>query len=169
MSTFPFIKKLKSGSYGTVFQSRMSHNGKMIDVVVKKFMKDGDVFTTRSEFEMLSSICSDKNIISLIDFQSDNNFLYLITEFGDGGNLEQFLKESMPSLETKVDIMHDCASGITFLHSYKPSIIHGDIKPQNVIIKSVDSGIVAKMCDFGLSELFDTLRENQPMSTDTGS
>ena len=55
-----------------------------------------------------------------------------------------------------MDIMHGCASGIKFLHSYKPSIIHGDIKPQNVIIKSVDSGIVAKMCDFGLSELFDT-------------
>ena len=98
MSMFPFIKRLKSGSYGTVFQSRMPHDGKMIDVVVNKFRIDGDIFTTnaRYEFEMLSSIDSHQNILSLLDFQSDKDFLYLITECGSGEYLEQFLKERIP-------------------------------------------------------------------------
>ena len=170
MSWLPFIKKLGSGSWGTVFQSRMHYKGKMIDVAVKKFLNDDDIFTAnaRSEFNTLSTLESHQNIIGLLDFQSDKDCIYLVTEYGDRGDLEQFLKEGIPTLENKVDIMYDCASAIKFLHSCKPSLIHRDIKPQNVIIKSVDSGIIAKMCDFGLSKVFDPHGEKRFMSTDTG-
>lgn len=42
------------------------------------------------------------------------------------------------------------ASGVEYLHTLKPAIIHGDIKPSNVVIG--DSG-QALLCDFGLSRL----------------
>ena len=49
-------------------------------------------------------------------------------------------------------ISGDIAQGLHFLHSN--FICHRDMKPSNILIRRVDNGYRAKLCDFGLSRQF---------------
>lgn len=58
------------------------------------------------------------------------------------------------------------ASLLQYLHD--SGILHGDLKSQNVLLKSVRTdkrGYVAKLCDFGLSRLIGDLQTH----VETGS
>ena len=48
-------------------------------------------------------------------------------------------------------IMMDTAKGLAFLHTkFESAIIHGDIKPSNILL---DDGFSARIADFGLARL----------------
>lgn len=46
------------------------------------------------------------------------------------------------------NVLLDIAQGVEFLHSNKPSIVHGDLKAANILI---DEGFRAKVSDFGIA------------------
>lgn len=64
-----------------------------------------------------------------------------------------------------LDYMEDAARGIDFLNQpgqQHESIIHGDIKPHNILIV----GNAAQVCDFGLARAVDSIRAtNMPLGT----
>ena len=67
-------------------------------------------------------------------------------------------------LPSELEVLYQIADGLAFLHSKK--IVHGDIKPENILIfpgdnGKPDQGPQMKLTDFGLSKLFKT------KSTDT--
>ena len=55
-------------------------------------------------------------------------------------------------LERKVSILQDTASGLVYLHSHIPAIIHRDLTAKNVLL---DSELRAKISDFGNSRIMD--------------
>ena len=62
-------------------------------------------------------------------------------------------------LPSELEVIHQIADGLAFLHSKK--IVHGDIKPENILISPCengkpDQGLQMKLTDFGLSKLFKT-------------
>jgi len=50
-------------------------------------------------------------------------------------------------------IMRLVCVALNYLHSRRPSIVHSDIKPCNVMIESTESGPRTKLLDFGLSRM----------------
>ena len=63
------------------------------------------------------------------------------------------------SVERKVSILHDTASGLDYLHSQTPAIIHRDLTAKNVLL---DSQLRAKIADFGNSRIMDLYPEATP-------
>ena len=55
----------------------------------------------------------------------------------------------------KCSILHDVASGLSFLHSHSPPIIHRDLSARNVLL---NVGMVAKIADLGMARLVPSLR-----------
>ena len=55
-------------------------------------------------------------------------------------------------VERKVSILLDTASGLDYLHSHTPAIIHRDLTAKNVLL---DSELRAKIADFGNSRIMD--------------
>ncbi|KAF8340584.1 uncharacterized protein EI90DRAFT_3036066 [Cantharellus anzutake] len=64
----------------------------------------------------------------------------------------QYLRAHPDSSRTV--LVYGMANGLHYLHSQKPAIIHGDLKPENVLIS--DQG-EAQLCDFGLSRALNEL------------
>ena len=64
-------------------------------------------------------------------------------------------------VKRKVSILHDTASGLDYLHSHTPAIIHRDLSARNVLL---DSGLTAKIADFGNSRIMDLNPEVSPES-----
>ena len=58
-------------------------------------------------------------------------------------------------LSLKRSILHDVASGLSFLHSHTPPIIHRDLSARNILLTP---GMVAKIADIGMARLVPTLR-----------
>ena len=56
-------------------------------------------------------------------------------------------KQLIP-LSLKYSILHDVASGLTYLHEQSPPIIHRDLSARNVLL---NSGMVAKIADLGMA------------------
>lgn len=56
------------------------------------------------------------------------------------------------SVAMRIDLAHDTACALTYLHARTPPIVHGDIKGSNVLVERSSPGrLRAKLLDFGLS------------------
>lgn len=79
----------------------------------------------------------------------------LVYEYLPRGSLEDLLicKGNSPLLpwQTRIQIALQLCSVLIFLHSSQPSsIIHGNIKPANILL---DDNFVCKLCDFGVGHI----------------
>ena len=74
----------------------------------------------------------------------------LVMEYMEYGSLHDLLRNETMYLSGEIimQIARDVAQGLRYLHSSRPSILHGDLKARNIL---VDSRFRAKLCDFGLS------------------
>ena len=71
---------------------------------------------------------------------------------------DYILHQDLP-MERKVFILLDTASGLEFLHSRTPAIIHRDLTANNVLL---DSELRAKITEFGNSRIMDLNPESTP-------
>ena len=69
-------------------------------------------------------------------------------------HLVSYNKDQFPFVE-KVAILLQVATGIQFLHTCSPPLIHGDITANNVMLKGSPPHCTAKLADFGLTRVFD--------------
>lgn len=78
----------------------------------------------------------------------------LVSPWCAQGNLKNLIMNpnSVPvTLKRCVDLLLDVCKGVMYLHTRSPTaIVHGDIKPENVVI--ADDGH-AMLCDFGLARI----------------
>ncbi|KAG0049669.1 hypothetical protein BGZ83_005503 [Gryganskiella cystojenkinii] len=86
------------------------------------------------------------HIIQCFGVDRDANYVYIITDYAEGGNL----KEAAPRLdwEDKKRIVVEVARGLAYLHSQ--DIIHRDIKGENILLTKSRE---AKLCDFGIAKI----------------
>jgi serine/threonine-protein kinase len=90
---------------------------------------------------------SHPNIVEIYDVGDYKGHHYIVMEYVPGRTLKQIIRERGPLMnEEAVDIMKQLTSAISEAH--KRGIIHRDIKPQNIIVKS-DGSI--KILDFGIA------------------
>lgn len=93
------------------------------------------------------------NLVTLIGACPD--VWTLIYEYLSNGSLEDRLscKDNTPPLswQTRIRIATELCSVLMFLHSSKPhSIVHGDLKPANILL---DANFISKLSDFGICRL----------------
>ncbi|KAM9798386.1 serine/threonine-protein kinase pdik1l-B [Neosynchiropus ocellatus] len=83
--------------------------------------------------------------------------LWLVMEYCDGGDLNQFLLSRQPDAERNHSVLRQLSSAVAFLH--KLGIVHRDLKPDNVLVCDVPTGPIIKVADFGLSKMSEGLTD----------
>lgn len=96
-------------------------------------------------------------------------YLWFVTDFCDGGDMNAYLLSRKPSRKTNTSFMLQLGSALAFLH--RNQIIHRDLKPDNILISQActptgSSEPTLKVADFGLSKVCSTsgLNPEEPAS-----
>lgn len=76
----------------------------------------------------------------------------LVTELVCGMQLCELLQSRRHVAdEDRFQILYSISSALSCLHLHSPSIVHGDLKPQNIMMEEMQSGFRPKLLDFGFS------------------
>jgi serine/threonine-protein kinase len=98
-----------------------------------------------------SSFLSHPNIVTVFDFETDDEYAYIVMEYVDGVTLSEFMRRVEGGVliwSEAAYVLKSVASALDFAH--ENGVLHLDIKPANVMIDY--SGNV-KLADFGMASL----------------
>jgi serine/threonine protein kinase len=82
--------------------------------------------------------------------------VFWLMDYIAGQDLETLRHQQTEHLFSWTDVMYIMApiiAAVTYLHQQQPPIIHGDIKPANIIVLKEGSGVI--LVDFGMIKAFD--------------
>lgn len=115
-------------------------------------MSNVELELQRREIDVLK-MCQHPNIIRMLDIYENPDYIYMVLEYMEGGDLYNFLlKRSFKIPEERArQILHDMGAALFYLHSY--GITHRDLKLENVMMTSNDDFGRPKLVDFGLSKI----------------
>ena len=153
-------ERLGRGRYGEVFRGELRGTPVAVKEIVlptrTKNLRKSDI----KEIEVCASI-SHPSIALFMAYsfvkRHRENCLFLIFELVNGHNLDQIINYDdlrqhygFDNLSRKCSILLQASQAVAYLHKFTPPIVHGDIKPSNIMLNT--NGKV-KVCDFGLSKL----------------
>lgn len=106
----------------------------------------------KREIEVLK-ICQHPNIIRLLDVFENPEFIYIVLEYMEGGDLFSYLekREFRITEDRARSIAHEIAAAIYYIHSY--GIAHRDLKLENIMMLNDKDDSPLKLVDFGLSRI----------------
>jgi serine/threonine protein kinase len=159
------IGMIGRGSSASVFKCRHLTLGNLL-VAVKIFPEMQSM--TPLEIKRLSReiiaahVIDHPNVTRFYDCIRDGNFVTIVSEFIEGGTIEDYKKKNALHIPTCISILTQVASGLQAIHS--AGIIHRDLKPQNILIGRDN---IARITDFGIVSL--KMRENKYYLDSTSS
>ena len=116
---------------------------------------------TERELAIVDQVLEHENIVKIIeDFATnDRGYLqvYIVMEFCEGGDLNDYIIKNEPELKERFNLMTDMARGVLYLHSQ--NIVHRDLKPENVLLTNTGQRYICKITDFGLSRIKEHKKE----------
>ncbi|KAG8847114.1 hypothetical protein FRB91_000180 [Serendipita sp. 411] len=142
-------KPVYRGSYSTVYKGTWGKR----DVAIKVIETVGSIRKTRRKLRRESQIWANlrhPNVIPLYGLCLDAHFGEygaLVSPWCTFGNSEGYINQLSNNPRERIRLLTEVAQGMDYLHTHNPVIVHGDLKPLNILI---DHNRTAKLCDFGL-------------------
>jgi WD40 repeat protein/tRNA A-37 threonylcarbamoyl transferase component Bud32 len=150
------IKPISAGGFGkTYLAQNLDRNRELC--VIKQFapqtLDERAIAKAKELFEReamgLQQLGIHPQIPSLFDYFEEEGNLYLIQEYIEGQTLKEELNTEGIFDESKIyQVLEDLLGILAFVHQY--SVIHRDIKPQNIMRRQDDRRLV--LIDFGVSK-----------------
>ena len=153
-SDFTPLRCLGTGTYGTVILVKQARTGRLF--AQKQFrkasltVKQQLVEQTNTERAILESINRHPYVVKLYYAFQDQEKLYLILEYAQGGELfTRMLTEGMFPEETAAFYMAEMILALDHLHN-TVGVVYRDLKPENCLLDA-DGHLL--LTDFGLSKV----------------
>ncbi|KAG8949098.1 hypothetical protein FRC04_009044 [Tulasnella sp. 424] len=142
------------GAYGDVWYGQLDDgSGDFRTVAIKRIRlgsQDGE-----SNYGLLKSLLGEvvpwyrlnhPNISPFIGYTFDNGHATLVSEWQHHGHVMKYLQGHPHA--NRLELIAQAAEALAYLHEQSSPLVHGDIKPENVLVSH--EGII-KLTDFGIS------------------
>lgn len=160
------VRCLGEGGSGIVYEAEQEHPVKR-RVALKIFRIDTASTLTKTRFDIerqALAIMDHPNIAKVLDVGGfHNGSPYFVLELVEGVPITTFCDRERLDVRRRVELFMDVCDAIQHAHSKR--IIHRDIKPNNVLVSSVDGRPVAKVIDFGIAKAVATSFKVEPTIT----
>lgn len=155
---YEILERIGSGGMSDVYKAKCHKLNRLVAIkVLKEEFSEDEGFVSRFKMEAQAAAgLSHPNIVNVYDVVDDGDMHYIVMELIEGITLKNYIaKKGMLDSREAIGIAIQIAQGMAAAH--ESSIIHRDIKPQNIIISKDGK---AKVADFGIARAASRQTEN---------
>lgn len=146
---YEIIEEVGKGGMAIVYKAKCRLLNRFVAVkVLKEDFKDDKEFVRRFNIEAQAAArIQNPHVVSVFDVGCEDGLYYIVMEYVEGITLKQYIdKKKVIPWKEAVGYTIQISEGLEEAH--KNSVIHRDIKPQNIIM--ANDGIL-KVTDFGIA------------------
>lgn len=148
--TYRDITEIGSGGGGTVYKA---YHIRMEKYVVLKKIHDSSFSNSidiRRELDILKNL-RHSYLPTVLDFIEDDGSVYTVMDYIQGESFESLLQKGVHFTQAQLaKYARQLGEVLDYLHGQNPPIVHGDIKPANLILTPQDD---ICLIDFNISQI----------------
>ena len=148
LNEYTLYEHLGAGAFGLVQKVKHKSSGQ---IRAMKIIKKSSRYSNKNlkEIENLK-LLNHPNIVKLYEYYFDRKNIYIITEYCEGGELFDKIKERNTYFSEKdaAKILKAVLQAVAYCHSM--GVVHRDLKPENILLEGNDFEHI-KLIDFGTS------------------
>lgn len=163
-SQYRLLGLVGQGQFGRVFCAVHRKTGRL--VALKNLEQQR--FSTHKFLRELRFLLSlqHRNIVTCKALEHTATGRYLVMDYCEGGTLRNLISgDHRLCLSQSLKLIADILAGLE--HAHDRSIVHCDIKPENILLTLQPKGWEARISDFGIARLSQEISNHQ--SNNTGS
>jgi serine/threonine protein kinase len=148
------IERLGAGGFATVWRYRDDELDS--DVAVKaladNWAQRSDVRERFLEEARILRRADADHVVRVYDTgATESGTPYFVMSYADRGTVADLMAQGRPSVEESLEIVRQAGAGLAVLH--RQGIIHRDIKPQNLLLRSLpEGGAEVLVADLGVAK-----------------
>ncbi|KAF6376549.1 NIMA related kinase 5 [Rhinolophus ferrumequinum] len=159
MDKYDVIKVIGEGAFGKAYLAKGKSDSKHCVIKEINFAKMPiqEKEASKKEVILLAKM-KHPNIVTFFNSFQENNRLFIVMEYCDGGDLMKRINRQRGVLFSEDQVLSwfvQISLGLKHIHDRK--ILHRDIKTQNIFLSK--NGMVAKLGDFGIAKVLNNSME----------
>ncbi len=171
---YEITKLIARGGMGNVYLAMHTRLRKA--VAIKELLRVTDTLDKQRQFEeqfhreaQLLGGLDHRNLASVSDYFEERGNHYLVMDYVEGRTLQEVVALApRPIAERRVLVWAaELLDVLDYLHTRTPPVIVRDLKPDNVILSSVDRHL--RLIDFGIAKTLDPAMGTQPIVKGMGT
>lgn len=155
---YRLVRMLGSGQFGVVWLAHRQTPIATTTCAIKvPKAQHVDIDLIKHEASVWAHASGHPNVLPIVEANVYEGQAVIVSEFAPDGSLAEWLfrhSDSMPSIESSVDMALGILSGLEHLHRRR--IVHRDLKPANILLQ----GETPRLADFGLSRVLKSSTES---------
>ena len=151
LKIYTILEEIGKGGGGTVYKA---YHNRLQEIVVLKKINDSwrALNSKRQEVDILKKL-NHSYLPHVIDFLESDEGVFTVLNFIEGKSFQELLNEGRHFSKAElIKWAKQLCSALDYLHSQKVPVIHGDIKPSNIMLTS--EGNIC-LIDFNISFFMD--------------
>lgn len=141
---YKVLGELGRGGLAVVYLAEQKFTKRQVAVKLFTTQDERALVWAQREAEFLASI-DHPYIISLYDADEDEGQFYIVVEYIHGKTLREMItaEDALP-ITVALKLMTDIVDALDYAHNL--GVIHGDIKPSNIIVSSSGTPVLTDFC-----------------------